>query len=574
MWLPTTAVRLPISCGLVLVSLALLTLFIKPEHFEVDIFTAMPWFWVLIFAAASIFIASIVWQAYCGDYSWFGFSFFGLLLCSLSIFSLPVLRGYFLYGANDPNAHLQYAIKILQTGHIGNDYYPISHIIAAVVAQITTLPPQVSMGLLVPVFSALFSVFIYCLAPIVLGKRERVAIAAAIGFLPFFTYYHIEFYPHGIALLLTPFVFYLLFKSSNDLRFSALLVPVLLLVTFTHPIISIIVVASLFCVVIAERMCRSRGLVKVRHFSWIIGLIGGVVWFGWWTVEGAIGNFSQVIAWLRGETAAIPRINELTPATGQGLLFTIELALKMYGVEVVFLFIALAGAVIVLRRYYRRDSETANAFIVTCVFAVSLLAYTLTFASGGLTTIGRLLGANIGLWPLPLLAALPLVMVSKRKAGVVLVSALIASSFIAGSCATFRSPWISQANQQFTYQDNAAYQWDVLYARKTIAYSEIATSLGRIPSKDWEQIPTQEIPPHFGYENNTTLKDALGNATLILLGEQRQRAVANNAVLSESTLSGSWGISGVTNDDLNKLKNDTSVNQIYVTGDTEMLWVT
>lgn len=573
-WSQETVIKLLTTSGLVLVPLALLTLLVKPEHYEVDIFAAAFWFWIFIFGAASAFIVSIIWQAHCKKYSSFTFSFLGLLLCAFCIFCLPVLRGYFLYGGSDPNSSFQFVNRILATGSFTTgDYYPVSHIIAAEMAQLTSLPAQTASSLVVPLLSVVFAVFIYCLAGTVFAKREQVLVAAVIGVLPLFTYYHVEFYPQAAALLLSPVAFYLLFRSRNDVRFSALLVAALVLVTFAHPIISLILVAAVVSVVLAERLCKARGLVKITHFSLTAGLIGVVVWFGWWTAQTAVSNFTKVIDWLTGQAATLPRTNEVQPVLSSGLWATVELALKMYGIDVLFFAIALVGVILSVFHFYRRQSESTNAFIIAVACVVCFVAYALTFASAGLTTVGRLFGANPGFLAVPLLAALPLSAVNKKKAGVVLISALIAASFVAGSVVVFRSAWILQPNWEYTYQDYAAYQWAIGNARCTTGYAEIAMPIGHIPTQGWLFVPNVFVPPHLGYDNNTTFRAALGKDTLILYAEQRQLSVSNNPVLSGSSVLGVWGLSNTTAGDLNKLQYDRTVNLIYDTGDTKALWV-
>jgi hypothetical protein len=567
------AIKLLVTSGLVLVALALLTLLVRPGQYEIDIYAAAPWFWIFILAAASAFIASIIWQAYCKNYNSFTLSFLGLVLCNLGIFCLPILRGYFYYGGSDPSGHLATIRAILATGYFTGDYYPVGHIIAAEITQVTSLPPQTSMSLVVPLFSIVFAVFIYCLATTVFAKREQVLMATVIGFLPFFSYFQVAFYPQSVALLLFPVVLYLLFKSPSDLRFSALVVPVLLLETFAHPVISMILVACLFGAFLAARVAKARGLVPITRLSLTVTLIGLTLWFGWWTAQTAVSDIGSVIKWLRGETATIPRTAELGPALQGGLWSAAQLALKMYGIQVIFSVIAIIGIGLILLQYYRRQRGSSNAFIIVIASVTSVAAYAFAFLSEGLITLGRLFAANAGFWSLPILAALPLSLVNKKKVGVLLISVFIASAFIFGSFAVFRSPWISQPNWQFTYADAAAYQWDTLVATSATGYSAIAMPMP-LSGAGGESVKQVSIPPHFGYDNNTTFGESLGgNETLILFGEQQQRLVSDTPALSGTSLSGIWGLSGTTETDINKLQYDQTVNVIYVNGDSEMLWV-
>ena len=280
-------------------------------------------------------MASVIWQAHCRTYSNFKFSFLGLILTSSAILCLPVLRGYFLYGGNDPYGHFQTIVSIIGSGSFSTDYYPFSHVFAAEIAQITSLPPQTAEGLVMPILSLLFALFIYCLATVVCERRERVLLAAAIGFIPLFSYYGTAFYPEGAALLMLPLAFYLAFKVRYDRGYVPLLIVVLLVFPFLHPLISLVLVFCLFSMFIGEAILKGRGFITRTHLSLTMGLIAAFAWYAWFYVQTAENGFaSNVIAWLMGERVLIPRTAELEGANSLGLQGEAVLALKTYGVQI------------------------------------------------------------------------------------------------------------------------------------------------------------------------------------------------------------------------------------------------
>jgi hypothetical protein len=561
-----------IAFAYILVPCALISLVASPAHQpEIDIFAAVPLFWVFILSALAAFMASVIWQAHCRTYSNFKFSFLGLILTSSAILCLPVLRGYLLYGSNDSHSHFQTILSIIGSGSFSADYYPFSHVFAAEIAQITSLPPQTAEGLVMPILSLLFALFIYCLATVVCERRERVLLAAAIGFIPLFSYYGTSFYPDGAAILMLPLAFYLAFKVRYDRGYVPLLIVVLFVFPFLHPLVSLILVFCLFGMFIGEAILKGRGFITRTHLSLTMGLIAAFAWYAWFFVQtGENGYTRGVIAWLTGERALIPRVAELEGANSLGLQGEAVLALKTYGVQFLGCAISVIAIGIVLLHFYRRDKSMGNYFIVAVAAIATTLGSLFMFASTANETLGRFFSASPAWAWIPILAALPLSVVNdKRKYGVWLVGAIIITSSLVGVASVFRSPWISQVNWDFTYQDNALSNWYLpLAVSGTYGSAEIAFPVG-LPAT-----ASQHIPPHFGYNNNTTLRSSLSKDSVIAFGEDRQLAVAENPVLNNSPVMGTWGFPAITQADINKLQNDRSVNVIYTTGTDEVLLVT
>jgi hypothetical protein len=564
-----------IAFAYLLVPCALISLVVSPaQQPEIDIFASAPLFWVFILAALAAFMASVIWQAHCRMYSNFKFSFLGLILTSSAILCLPVLRGYFLYGGNDPYGHFQTIVSIIGSGSFSTDFYPFSQVFAAEIAQITSLPPQTAEGLVMPILSLLFALFIYCLATAVCQGRERILLAAAIGFIPLFSYYGVAFYPDGAAILMLPLAFYLAFKVRNDRGYAPLLIVVLLIFPFIHPLISLVLVLCLFSMFFAEAILKGRRVITRTHLSFTMGLLAAFAWFAWFYVQKAENSFaSNVIAWLMGERVTIPRTAELEGASSLGLQAETVLVLKTYGVQIFGCAISVIAIGIILLHFYRRDKNIGNYFIVAVAAIATTLGSLFLFAGTAEETLGRFFSASPAWAWIPILAALPLSIVNdKRKYGALLVGAIIIIPSFLAVGAVFRSPWISQVNWDFTYQDNALQNWYTPLIG-TYGYAQIAFPVGNTPTQSWSWVAEQPILPHFGYTNHTTLRSSLSNDSLIAFGEDRQLAVAENPALNNSPVMGIYGFPAITQVDINKLQNDRSVNVIYTTGADEVLLV-
>jgi len=519
-------------------------------------------------------MASVIWQTHCRTYNNLKFSFLGLILTSFAIYCLPVLRGYFLYGGNDPYTHFQTIVSIIGSGSFSTDTYPFSHVFAAEIAQISSLPPQTAEGLVMPILSILFAAFIYCLATVVCERRERVLLAAAIGFIPVFSYYGTAFYPEGAALLMLPLAFYLAFKVRYDRGYAPLLIIVLLVFPFLHPLVALVLVFCLFSMVFAEAILKGRGFITRTHLSLTIGLIAAFAWFAWFSDQTNFNYLtSNVIKWLTGEQASIPRTGELAGVNSLSLQGEALLGLKTYGVQAFGCVISVIAIGMVLLYFYRGDKSVGNYFIVAVAAITTVLGSVFLFTSTAQVTLGRFFSASPAWAWIPILAALPLSVVNdKRKYGAWLVGAIIITSSLLGAAAVFRSPWVSQVNWDFTYQDKALQDWYQPLIG-TYGFAQISFPVGNAPSNS-SRVLEQSIPPHFGYTNNTTLRSSLSNDSLIAFGEGRQLAVAENPVLNNSPVMGIWGFPAITQTDINKLQNDRSVNVIYTTGADEVLLVT
>ena len=122
------------------------------------------------------------------------------------------------------------------------------------------------------------------------------------AFIPLFSYYGTAFYPEGAALLMLPLAFYLAFKVRYDRGYVPLLIVVLFVFPFLHPLVSLVLVFCLFGMFIGGAILKGRGIITRTHLSLTVGLIAAFAWYAWFSAQTAEnGLSSNVIAWLLGE---------------------------------------------------------------------------------------------------------------------------------------------------------------------------------------------------------------------------------------------------------------------------------
>lgn len=577
--------KISISLTFILIFLALIFLGINSpvSGYELSIYSSIPTFWVLIVVATSIGIAVTVYQIYCDNYQYFWFAYLSLILGILIILSLPIIRGYFLYGGNDPNAHLKNAISIVSSGKISNNYYPITHILGAMLIEITSIRPETVIKFLPVIFSVLFMIFTYFLATQVSSKKEYSILASAASTTLLFSYYHIAVYPQALSLFLLPLFFFLYFRSSyikiisgaNFASYKTILIILLLLMSFIHPVTSIVLI---FCLIVVESIKKflNRSLELHSKTSFNLVLISSVTFLLWWSSFSLFtAKLKDTYSWLFLKEASemIPRTEEVSPVLEMGIKNTIFLSMKMYGPQMIFGLLSLIALVLIFIKFQKKNKEYYNYYIIAVLLLTSSITYLLVFLSQGVTTVGRLLGANIGAWLTPILATFTLIEVfNKKKSCLILVTLILILSFTLGAFSVYRSPYIQQANWHFTYHDSSAFEWYDSH-HNVSAISVIGSPRGRVGGSFWGW-GFGEIPPHFGYHNHSKmLGEYLSEDTMMLLGEMREKLILNDPTLRNSTLLGTWALLEFDEMDFEKLGRDHSVNKLYTNDDFKILMV-
>ena len=544
--------------------------------YELSIYSALPLsVWILLIASIFCGMSIIVHQALSnneGNFWLIGFAI--LILTSFIILSLPVFRGYYLYGTGDTLAHLKYTSSIVSQGFFEENYYPVTHILGASLVQVLSLPPEIVMMYLPVIFTVLFIIFIYLLSTTVSVKRGHAMLAAAAGTIPLFIYYHISAYPHALALLTFPLFFYLYFKSSNTLSLPwriAMLI-VLFLFPFFHPVPQIILISCLIGGVAAKWLWAKRDIPTpmAQGISLDPALISVVTFFLWISYFAVLGSGVQrIFNWITGEMPVVARTGELQTIIGRGLWEILELTFKMYGQNLILIILSLLAVWVITRRFLQHRSEFRNLFSLSFILMICGLAYFIMSIGLGLVTWGRLLGANIGLWAAPVLAGFILYELFRndkvpKTIGVMAVLVILTLSSAIGIFSIYRSPWILQPNWQITYADISGANWVSEYRELEIPVTEMG----------WVQAyPQVEIPDHFGYPEHETLGESIDKDTYLIIAERFKQA-SDDPILSERGMMSPPIIAspGFNEDDFARIEIDQSVNKLYSNGEFEIFF--
>ena len=156
--------------GFGLITIGIFLLYNSPaEGYELSIYSATPVLvWVFLLTSLSIGLLIIIQQAFASQRD--NFWLIGFFLAALAIFVIliiPPLRGYLSFGSGDSLVHIGIINDLMANAHLGEgNFYPITHILVAMISQIRGISSMWSSGYLLPFISVLFMVSTFLLAPI------------------------------------------------------------------------------------------------------------------------------------------------------------------------------------------------------------------------------------------------------------------------------------------------------------------------------------------------------------------------------------------------------------------------
>ncbi len=570
---------------LIVVALLLIDRNSPATAYEISIYESLPVAtWVCLIASLAGGIGIIVHQAFAGRKSKYWLLGFFIIIFGVSIILLlPLFRAYYLYGGSDTIGHLQFTEELLLTGHFrAGNRYPITHMLMAQLSHVCGAPPALVV-IFVPVFfTILFILFSYLLATVVMPRKGQALLAAATMPL-FFNYYHVSVYPQVLSIIILPLVFYLYFKGLGGLPlpFRVAFVIVLLVLVFFHPATATVLIGCFLAAEAAKVMWRARrgpsapGATQlVEHITFeptLICTVSFLTWIASWVVFHM--TIQKLLGWLVGEIESIPRVEEVEQIIeSQGLSFQqqIELGLKMYGDNLIFLSLCAIALLLVAWRFLHRDSEVRELFILAMPFLISGPVWVLIFAGTLYVTVGRLLGANVMMWATPVLAAFALhgVLGRWKRVGVIAATSVLLCAWLVGIFGVYHSPYLLGPGWHVTRQEVQGAEWFQSQATtdryRNVASLGVSTALvsGRIA-----------VPAHFGYHRIERLGEVWPRDWYLILA-QRFRVAAMHPVLSKTMIS-DYAIArqGFDEADFERVELDSSVRKAYSNGELDIYLV-
>lgn len=329
----------------------------------------------------------------------FFFVLIGILIIIINyiyLFSWPNVLGYAFYGQYDPLAHAGFIKDIAISGNnSARDFYPASHILAAIASLITNMKILKTMMLIPLSFSMIYFGFIYLFINLLIKDKFKLVSILASSYIPLLLGYHTLFTANGLGLLLVPLMLYLFFirLSKSSYNYNILLVILLLIIPFYH-ILSAILVLYVFFEVYIFILIFNKSKNKIFYqytnilnnkpilvcFSPLLILfITSVLWFSnsyMWS-----GSIKKVVNWFAGEVANVP-LSEVVRSLNTATSFLdfsefIWTLFKWLGGYLLFGFLALLGFLFIIKKF--ENDRIENIFFGMLLLFVSLFSLLLIF---------------------------------------------------------------------------------------------------------------------------------------------------------------------------------------------------
>lgn len=570
-------------------------------EYELSIYAKTPvLFWVLLLVCMIGSVLLITYRALSGNRDiHMGFIIGPLTLANVTVFLLPVLRGYSLYASSDSLVHLGWGLDVARTGHLGDaNFYPAIHILIAQLSQICNLSPT-SVGKLLPVFLSVGSmIWIYWVGSVSLPERGQalLSVALASGFL--LNNMHIMVYPQTLPFLLILMVLYLRLNGSVNRNWAGkiLLVISLLALPYSHPVPSAMIVLLLFALELSDVLYkRISGSPFRQTMSINLPLISTIAFFMWIASFAVFGQTLRALGENLREPLGGPNVQAL------GVLFeqtspksVAGVFLKMYGDSLLCLLLAAIGAAIIIVRVRAGRKGLGNLCALTAVWLATGPLELFVFAGTGRQTVARLANLTLAVFLSPLLAGYGLYEALRHMKWVsafFLSIILVVVVWTSGLLGVYHSPWILQPSWQlmrahvqgsewflenkedtklFTVMD---YPYMLLHAIPHITHGRHFVSLREDLLEsvlEPGRIRQQGVSRQFSYDRFMSLGQAISDDRYLLITKRFQLVIGGPELRGKGLKTGPPMFADFDASDFELLEQDPSVNKVYSNGELEI----
>ena len=533
--------KLCATVGFISIILSSIIVLVTPSAsgYEISLYDAYPpVFWLLLILSLSSGIILMVDQAFFKKIThiWMTGPIL-IIISNLFILLLPVIRGYIIFGRDDPLTHIGYINDILSTGYFtkvgfGANHYPADHILAVDLVYLTGLKPSTIVMIVPVIFFLIFIVSMYAFARELSLSDGQALLICAFSSLPLFKMATVIFVPSNQTFFLTPIIFFLYFKfrkpASHVTPIFLALLPFLLILPFYHPgegtILFITIILIHECAYIFYNIVKKNTL-NITHDDvlksikyWVMPItilvIAEIAWF----VQ--FPTFAHVTRFIVESMQSSP-VNDFSMRSVEIISMfsvsqSIQIFFNMWGQLVIYLLIGSFSLIITWKAVFLEKHVRSEQFIFSVVFLFSILLVVVAFVGNVYLPLSRVV--KWAIFSAGILGGLTLYSlyingerVVKNIIPFLIITALVLSTVF---CVynTFYSPIVRVPNQQVTDVEVDGMSWffnnrieslpideegiehirffQMLYGRSTVT-SNIRTDA--------------RAPVHFGYLEHETL---------------------------------------------------------------------
>jgi len=523
------------------------------RHYESSIYDSTPALtWILLAVTASIGVGIVVFQLYSEKKrtpSWM--IYIGLILVvlsSITIFSMPVIRGYFFFNATgDSGIHLALAKDLLISGRIGaQDFYPVAAIETVSISALSNVGIMYVQKELPILLALLSTLFIYYFSYRFLQSKNQ-AIAVTLVSLALINNFGIIFAPFQLTNFLLPFALYLIVRGIMERSYSWLIS--MSLVIFLFPAAHIVPSMFLIIFILAIGSLRKDSLegygfsgIRFGKGAILTATVLAILIVSWissfYIWAATIENL--VILINEGKSTYLDYLLEyMNYASGHGYDL-ISYFLKMYGNMAAYFLISIC-IYLIIWRHQNRDRETRNITALYFPLFFALIAMViLYFASLPFGPTRLLVYASImsfipigfGICKFLFWAKSRSKILSRLTVTLVMIFVLV--TLASGSAALYPSPYTLSPNYQYTYSEATGMTWYLekkdrdmnsssWYFSPWIEAKFLLSNEERLNRDDLSRQNVIPFPDHFGYDKGTLLGQYYKNDGYLVVKEMLKR---------------------------------------------------
>jgi len=524
-------VKSVLSIGLLFIAISGILLFYSPiTGYEISIYDSTPAFvWTSLFFAIACGIGLIfyfVWNDERVSSVYWLLSIVLIIIARFELLYIPYLRGYITL-RGDNISHIGHVVDVLKYSYIGDNSYPVTHILCSEISLMTSLPPISFINYMTALFSVFFVFSIYLLLKVTsIGRKGQfLAFAAAGGIL--FDQYNVYVMPNGWSLFFLPFTLYIALRTMECKTYSIVFVLLLIFSVFFHPLTYLTLIAILILWAAFNYILKNSGfLADIFEISYnrlfIVPIMLSVILFIWHILsyQKFVPNIHLLWESITsgGNTVPIVQLGDTLNRINFDLLDFIELFIKMNGDEFIYLLFLVSALYLLVHqyvKYHQKICVNEAVFVaIPFLFGAVYAAYLLNLVPG-LDSIGsaRLLSFTMILTPLSAALVLNNYALNKNKIMAIAGLILILTASLLSIFSLYPSPYVFRANPGVTNTDMSGMEWaidnkDGDYQILTILspVTRFADAILGIHDRKIEfgkEDPT--VIDHFGYNNSTHL---------------------------------------------------------------------
>jgi len=382
---------LVINYVLLLSALLIILLTSPASSYEFSIYDAYPnYFWCLIIA--SIFLGQVCAVLSVLDDStskYWPLGFLAAVIANCLLLSLPVIRGYFIYGSGDVLTHIGYMKDIGNYASIGSNHYPILHMLGFSMHEFTGLSFGIITMIIPPIFSIVSILYWYILGKEIFNDKSKVVILVLIAFLPMYGVMNSLFTPNHEAFLMLPLVLYCLIKSqnaANKTEVNAILITLSVLIVLFHPLIAIMAMSIYALLYVSDALSISISSFKLHTKNiWIVIAIMAMIFSIWSTYIYLLTDvLDPLISSIMGTDAVESELLaqlDLLSQVEVDIIYLIKLGLFTYGLDAILGLLALISILYLLILYTKEGIKIPRflLFSIVCFIVFFTLGVTIFF---------------------------------------------------------------------------------------------------------------------------------------------------------------------------------------------------